>query len=165
MINLIKVCLELKQHPSMNLHVLTSSSHYLNCDFCIVKRRLQSVGLVPAFSRLVLSSVEFRTEFTKGPLKRRLLHLKFLPQLHLSPLPGQQVLCGELLRSPHGLQLAFIEPLSLSQLGLVFFPQPDFVLRQLLHSLHERFQLRMVQLGQLLLFKAGGCTLVMLTFQ
>lgn len=48
--------------------------------------------------------------------------------VYLRPLPGQQVLCGELVCSPHGLQLPLITLLSLGQLSLVVLHQADLIL-------------------------------------
>lgn len=59
-----------------------------------------------------------------------------VPWIYLGSFPGQQVLCGELVCSPHGLQLPLVILLSLGQLGLVLFHQSDLVLRELLHSFH-----------------------------
>ncbi|KAF3857165.1 hypothetical protein F7725_009024 [Dissostichus mawsoni] len=90
---------------------------------------VQAVGSVPVLPRLLLSFLQLAPQFSQRALQRR-----------------QQVLRGQLVRPPHGLQLPFIILLSFAQLPL-----------KLLHQTHL--------LGQPLLVLCGGGALVLLVVQ
>lgn len=81
------------------------------------------------------------TYYTRQKKKNHLFYFVLVLPRHLRPFPSQQVLCGQLVCPPHGLQLALVILLSLGQLGLVLLHQTDLILRQLLHPLHQSLHL------------------------
>lgn len=83
------------------------------------KWRLKLVGLLPVFPSFFRYPGQLGPQLSEGFLERRLLSLKFPPQLGLGAFPCQQVVGSQLLSSLHGLQLALIKGLSLGTNRLV----------------------------------------------